>query len=134
MAASAAPFPLATRLHLAIYALVCTAVAGFAYTDSNPGAMIFLLATILLAWFLVDSPAGLPRPQSADAPRPRFPDLRQRGAPKLLLNFVVLVAACFLWYEVVTDYAHQALIISLAHFILVLVMCKLLECKTPRDI
>ena len=111
--------PLATRLHLALYALVCVAIAGFAYTDRNPAALILLLPALLLAWLLVDGP----HPQSRGAP----------GIPAIFLNVIVLAAACYLWYEVVSDHGHQALITSLTHFMVVLTLCKLLERKTPRN-
>jgi protein-glutamine gamma-glutamyltransferase len=120
MLAPAAPSALTTRLNLALYGVVLTAVAGFAYTDGNPTGLILLLPTILLAWVLVDRPQRHARIAG--------------GVPKIVLNLIVLSAACYLWYEVVSDEARQALIVSLIHFIFVLTLCKLMEHKAPRDI
>src|ERR1035437_4038358 len=72
MPASLAPFPLLTRLHLALYALVFAAVAGFAYTDENPTALILISPALFLAWFLIDAPPQTPKPDPDSRQLPRL--------------------------------------------------------------
>jgi protein-glutamine gamma-glutamyltransferase len=144
---SAAPsFPLALRFRISLYTVALLGVTAFAHTDGNYTPLVLGAVVACMAWLLFDSSlirapaawlAGL-LPAAPDAPGWWGRAIRWLAPHtfKILFNLIVLAAAVYFWHEVVQlgEPGNRGVIIALAHFIVVLLLCKFLERKTLRNI
>jgi protein-glutamine gamma-glutamyltransferase len=143
--AVAPSFPMAARVRVTLYVTALLSIAAFAHTEGNGTPLFVGLIVTLIAWVLVDSPyaphleAVLPPVAPANAGAAVVGDSVRRRfiprIPRILINVVVLAAAFYLWQEVrlLIETGKEGIIVALAHFIEVLLLCKFFDSKSPRD-
>ncbi len=136
---TAAPtFPLAVRFRLVQYLLVLTAATAFSNTTEDYTTLLVSAIAVLISWLLLDFPPAPPLALTAAAPAPQrvLAAIRARGIPPIILNSAVLLGALNFGREVMQEWnqGNQTLIFSLSRYILVLLLCKLFERKTVRNV
>lgn len=140
------PFLMRTRTKALLYLLILLSVALFSITDQDPRPLVITMIAASVAWLVVDAPR-----KGGELPVKPAPKLEWtaegllsyamtsgfhrpgRGLPKLPLNIIVLAGAIYLWIELLDAWGNKSIITALAHFIILLVNCKLFEDKTLRD-
>jgi transglutaminase-like putative cysteine protease len=115
MPASFRPFSLSIRLRASVYALALLATIAFSTLDEGWTALVLGVAAVTISWLLVESPRAV-------------------RIPKVLINSVVVVASCYLWYQLQSDFDNINLLTTLGQFIIALMLCKLFERKGRRDL
>lgn len=100
------------RFRVLAYALVLIAITGFALAEGNPGLWLFAMVGCGVSWFLVEK--------------------RGRQLPRAMINLGVLMASLLLFYELVVA-RQENLLLSLGHFMVAILICKLFEPKGSRD-
>src|SRR4051794_23893439 len=83
-AAATSPISSTGQIHAVLYAMMLVAVAGFSYVEETAAPLLLLGTCAACGAILVDSRKAL----------------LPRGLPKWILNAFVLLAACFLYYEI----------------------------------
>src|SRR5689334_12348329 len=113
MVTPAVQLPLTRRATILLHALILLSVLGFCLALGTVTPLVAILAASFVGWTMVDYPIkGKPLVM-----------------PAWLLNSIVLGGACYLAWEIVRDYGggNQNIILALAHFVMVLLACKLQE-------
>ena len=106
------PFPSLRRLSGSTYLLVILAIGIFCY-DRSGNLFVFSLAAAGISWWIVETKGW--------------------AVPRLLLNAILLGAFGYLVWEIYTTFLFQSVVISLARFVVAILLCKLFEKKHWRD-